>query len=288
MSSTTMILTMADTAVTAKGGLPTSTTTGNDLCPSCGSSLPDLIQAQARIAELEAQVGQLNDKAEAAVGRWAEYEDELARLRAQAAPTTASANPNDSSSSSDSSSSDPTPPPPPPKDDDRTPSTPAAEDRRSSTGFLQGRLSSLLGSRSNKSSPSLERYGRAESDHQSAEQLLQALVREQSLRKEAEGRLTATSKEVEELSASLFEQANEMVAEERRARAKLEERVSELERRDSDKRRRLETLESAMARIDSARQLLAQHEQHDNEARQQQQQQESEKEQDAESGPPKE
>jgi hypothetical protein len=61
---------------------------------------------------------------------------------------------------------------------------------------------------------------------------------------------------VEELSVSLFEQANEMVATERRARAKLEERVGTLEKRDADKRRRLERLESAMERIDRVRSLL--------------------------------
>lgn len=69
--------------------------------------------------------------------------------------------------------------------------------------------------------------------------------------------MSATSKEVEELSASLFEQANEMVADERRARAKLEERVDELEKRDREKRRRLERLEGAMARIERVRNLLA-------------------------------
>jgi hypothetical protein len=62
---------------------------------------------------------------------------------------------------------------------------------------------------------------------------------------------------VEELSASLFEQANEMVASERRARAKLEERVSELERREGDKRRRLERLERAVGRIERVRGILA-------------------------------
>jgi BMFP domain-containing protein YqiC len=55
---------------------------------------------------------------------------------------------------------------------------------------------------------------------------------------------------------SLFEQANEMVASERRARAKLEERVEVLERRELDKRRRLERLESAVGRIERVRGLL--------------------------------
>lgn len=265
--SSTVVLTMADTATTTKGG-------GLDNCPNCGDTIPgiassqsELSRAQARIADLEAEVRQLNDKATAAVGRWAEYEDELVKLRAAAAGGNT-----DTAKSAPASAEGP--PPPPPKDENQsTPATPADDERRSSTGFLQGRLSALLGSRSNKSSPNLERYGRDErgpghghsssADQQgpSTEQLLQALVREQSLRKEAEGRLVATSKEVEELSATLFEQANEMVAEERRARAKLEERVDELERRDGDKRRRLDTLEAAMARIESARKLIAQHDQ---------------------------
>lgn len=55
---------------------------------------------------------------------------------------------------------------------------------------------------------------------------------------------------------SLFEQANEMVATERRARARLEERVAVLERREVDKRRRLEKLESAVGRIERVRGVL--------------------------------
>ncbi|EQK98756.1 hypothetical protein OCS_05535 [Ophiocordyceps sinensis CO18] len=47
-----------------------------------------------------------------------------------------------------------------------------------------------------------------------------------------------------------------MVADERRARARLEQRVGELEKRDVDKRRRLERLEVAMQRIEKVRSLL--------------------------------
>jgi exosome complex component CSL4 len=79
----------------------------------------------------------------------------------------------------------------------------------------------------------------------SAENLLEALNREQSLRKEAEGKVAATSQEVEELSAALFEEA------------KLEQRVDELERRDMEKRRRLDKLEGAMSRIERVRLMLA-------------------------------
>ena len=48
-----------------------------------------------------------------------------------------------------------------------------------------------------------------------------------------------------------------MVASERKARAKLEERVVVLERRDGDKRKRLEILEGRMGRIERVRSLLA-------------------------------
>ena len=258
--SSTMVMTMADTAPppTTTATLTTaktstiSTASTVSCCPSCGDSLPsveqtqaELLQAHSRIAELESQVRLLNQKATAAVDRWADYEDELSRLRRQDGP-----------------------PPPPPKNE----SSPASNNR-SSGGFLQSgttRLSALLSR--NKSSPNLqqEQQRDAASSPQrpptatgnmpppgpKAEDLLKALTREKSLRKQAEGQIAATSREVEELSASLFEQANEMVADERRARAKLEERVDELERRDRDKRRRLERLESAMTRIERVRNLL--------------------------------
>jgi hypothetical protein len=64
------------------------------------------------------------------------------------------------------------------------------------------------------------------------------------------------STEIEDLSTQLFQQANEMVADERRARAKLEERVEILEKRDGEKRKRLERLEMALKRIDRVKGLL--------------------------------
>lgn len=62
--------------------------------------------------------------------------------------------------------------------------------------------------------------------------------------------------ELEELTAQLFGQANEMVATERKARAKLEERVQVLEKRDGEKRRRLERLEKAIERIERVRMMV--------------------------------
>jgi len=76
------------------------------------------------------------------------------------------------------------------------------------------------------------------------------------LRQEAEEKVAQANGELEDLSAQLFEQANEMVANERRARAKLEERVAVLEQRDKDKRRRLERIEGALKRLERVKMML--------------------------------
>ena len=100
--------------------------------------------------------------------------------------------------------------------------------------------------------------------------LRDALTREQSLRQTAETKLTQVNGELEDLSVTLFQQANEMVATERRARAKLEEsvrlweerarkleeRVKVLEKRDRDKGKRLARLEEAMRRVERVKRLL--------------------------------
>ena len=96
-------------------------------------------------------------------------------------------------------------------------------------------------------------YGPMPSD---SADLMTLLTREQSLRQAAETRVSQTNEEMEELSAQLFSEANEMVATERKARAKLEERVLVLERRDGEKRTRLEVLEKQLNRIERVRELL--------------------------------
>lgn len=239
-----MVATIAPPSLSIKAGAGAH-------CASCGSDLPpkDLAVAQSRIAELEKEVRVLNDKAATAMNRWAEYEAELTRLR-----------------SSTSAASSPVSPPrhqPPP--------LAAPSPTRSNSSYLQQgteRISALLYAR--KSPPSSVSTLRSRpgddarspttpttgSAHMTEDHLLEALTREQGLRQEAEGRLTATSREMEELSAALFEQANEMVADERRARAKLEERVGELEKRDAEKKQRLDRLESAMSRIERVKNLL--------------------------------
>lgn len=87
-------------------------------------------------------------------------------------------------------------------------------------------------------------------------QLQNALSREQNLRKAAENQLSQAATELEDLTAQLFSQANEMVAQERKARARLEERVAVLERRDVEKRTRLDRLEKAMQRVERLRAMV--------------------------------
>lgn len=241
---------MVMTAV-APPSMTTSDMTSTPCCPNCGfaSPLPPLdetqsalLQAQRQIDDLQAQVRLLNEKASAAVDRWADYEDELARLRA-----TLDQHQHQRQSTSTTASSAP---------------TTAASPARSS--FLPSgaadRISALLSPR--KPLPALppssssSRQGPAAPPDSTTDDLMEELSRERSLRREAEGRLSETSRQVEDLSVSLFEQANEMVATERRARAKLEERVEVLELREWEKRSRLERLEAAVERIQRVKRVL--------------------------------
>lgn len=159
--------------------------------------------------------------------RWADYEDEIQELKAQHARNSNEA-------------------------------LRATEDERSASPSrfsylpVQNRLSSFLTSR--KSTSNLQPVP---PNTPSATDLAAALTREQALRQAADRKLDEASGELEDLTAQLFQQANEMVATERKARAKLEERVAVLESRDGEKRKRLERLEGAVARIERVRGLLA-------------------------------
>lgn len=312
-------------------------------CPHCGFAVPVPIasdadallrQARQQIQALEAQVVLLDQKAAAAIDRWADYEDELTALRRRLASTNAAAaasanapsmnppltpasptrtsflptgaanrlsallsprpaksTPNlkaaAAANTSNSMSAPPLPSLPPPSpllsqppqslSQPNLPTagmpTPPPSATTNSNNISGGGSSSGYGYDSTATSPAPRTpYGSfpffggktpsppqppAEVDNgPSTKELLDALTREQKLRRQAEGRLQDTSREVEELSVSLFEQANEMVAEERRARARLEARVAVLEQRDTDKKRRLERLEQAMDRIERLRAML--------------------------------
>ena len=96
------------------------------------------------------------------------------------------------------------------------------------------------------------------------------LSQSQAQRLAAENKADNMSAELEELTGSLFMQANKMVAEEKMEGARLRERirfleerdakfamkVQRIEERDRDRKRRLERLERAMMRIERAKELL--------------------------------
>lgn len=82
------------------------------------------------------------------------------------------------------------------------------------------------------------------------------VARERAARVAAENRLAEVTAELEDLSATLFQTANEMVAKERRERARLEERVAMLEKREKEKGERLGMLERAVDRIGRVRSVL--------------------------------
>ncbi|KAK4204296.1 hypothetical protein QBC40DRAFT_273179 [Triangularia verruculosa] len=301
---------------------PSTSTTATSCCPSCGSSisLPNLpafqqtqtalLSAQQQITELQSQIKLLNAKASAAVDRWADYEDELTKLRAQLSESRSSTSSTPTSPSASSPTSSPLPQKQSPQQQKQlatvvqqgsplpTPpssvTTGSALPSPSRTSFLASvmpsttgvssaatRISALLSSR--KSTPNLKPLPSIPVSPRSpipsvppsaslynlpslstppasgslrAEDLLSALNKEQARRMEVESRLSQTSKEVEELSVSLFEQANEMVASERRARAELEKRVVILEKRDVEKKKRLEVLERGVERIGRVRGVL--------------------------------
>lgn len=163
----------------------------------------------------------------------AEYEEEVRRLRSQADPYIPLNRPSTSSS-------------------DLQPQQPQQQSR------LTALASFLPYHRRPSTSPSSPPFSSPLPDIAVPDtvELQNALDREQNLRKAAESKLSLASSELEELTAQLFSQANEMVAQERRARAKLEERVALLERRDIEKRARLERLEKAMERVGRLRKLV--------------------------------
>lgn len=113
------------------------------------------------------------------------------------------------------------------------------------------------------------------------QELETSLAKEQKARAEAEAKAQQVSVEVEELSATLFQEANDMVANERRENAALRTQIKELqgaggqiaevvskenerlkqrlqlmEQRDADRKKRLDKLEAAQMRIDRVRTML--------------------------------
>ncbi|KAJ5648157.1 GDPGTP exchange factor Sec2p [Penicillium lividum] len=237
-------------------------------CPACGyGDSFDPSEAQLRIQELEGQIQDLTHRVALDANKLADYEDEIARLRkSQNSHRTSYDTPRNSTSPPTSSHTNKSTLSPTQTTPD-TLSQPTTYHSRLST------LTSLLPYRRGSSTTSasattttplpatptsippnpLPQSSPANSDNAD---LQDALTREQSLRKAAESQLSLASNELEELTVQLFSQANEMVAQERKARAKLEERVAILERRDIEKRSRLDKLEKSMARVDRLKALV--------------------------------
>ncbi|KAF2825880.1 hypothetical protein CC86DRAFT_351954 [Ophiobolus disseminans] len=213
-------------------------------CPACGTTfeadMTDAGLARSNIVELEAQMELLKEKATAAVDRCADYEDQIRSLKmAQDRERAPRPNPNDAHDPPRSSNENPRP---------STAGGTAARPSRFS--FLTGRRISPNNSTS-QPPPST-------SSTAVDVELLNELEKERTLRAKAEERALKVDSEIEELSVQLFSQANEMVATERRARAKLEERIELLEKKDKDKMARLDRLEKAMSRLDRVKAMLNQ------------------------------
>lgn len=255
-------------------------------CPSCGTTVPVAIpaplssaEAPSRITDLEAQVRLLNSKAAAAADKLADYEDEVRFLRAVHQRSQQQQQRNGSKNDTEANMTGPLaspllqPPEDPPPKSSRLSSFSALLPARLAAG-VGGSGARYVSSPSVPPSPSLPPPPLTVSASSSTPNLpttisapampssaptaalADALEHEKSLRLAAETSLSQTQRELEDLTASLFSQANEMVATERRARAKLEERVSVLERRDEEKRRRLERLEKAIERVERVRGIV--------------------------------
>ncbi|CAP95047.1 hypothetical protein E8E15_000647 [Penicillium rubens] len=262
MSTTTTSLTTTLVAPAMKGAI------SEKQCPMCwGEGFSNGSGAQDRIQELEGQVHALTARASATASKLSQYEEEIRHLRSSQ-PQGSYHTPRSSSSLGR----------PPSQTEHSSPQRPTSSESQPQPQTYQSRLTNLAsllpyrrGSATPASAPStssgaplpttpttlttpLPHMSPANSEHNT--ELQDALTREQRLREAAESQLSQASTELEELTVQLFSQANEMVAEERKARAKLEERVAVLERRDVEKRTRLERLEKAMARVERLRALV--------------------------------
>ncbi|KAG0158278.1 hypothetical protein PDIDSM_5791 [Penicillium digitatum] len=260
MSTTTTSLTTTLVAPAMKGVV-----ISEKQCPMCwGEGFPqDGSGAHDRIHELEGQVQVLTVRASATAAKLGEYEDEIRHLR-----SSQSQGPYHTHKGSSSLGR------PPSQTDHSSPQRPTSSKSQSQSQTYHSRftnLASLLPYRRSSATPAtppgtvlpstptalptpLTRMSPANIEHTT--ELQDALTREQRLRNAAESQLSQASTELEELTMQLFSQANEMVAEERKARAKLEERVAVLEQRDIEKHSRLERLEKAVARVERLRALV--------------------------------
>ncbi|GAB1727759.1 hypothetical protein NU195Hw_g1320t1 [Hortaea werneckii] len=234
-------------------------TNGSHIPHDSGLSVGSMGDA-AKVRQLEEEVRELADRANGASQKFADYENEIRVLEAKL------------------------------RQEQRRNNNAAAETaNESGEGKAQAatpgisRFGSFMHSR--KASP-LAPTGTMSSPRE--KELEATLVKEQTGRIAAEQKVKEVNAEIEELSESLFQQANEMVATERKQNATLQERLEALEKektqtntsvqgdaallrenawlkerlkileqREIDRSRRLEKLEAAHKRIERVRSMLA-------------------------------
>ncbi|KAH0346086.1 hypothetical protein KCU81_g4028, partial [Aureobasidium melanogenum] len=227
----------------------TSTNPAADTTPFPPFELPEptryelSAESDNRVATLEAQVESLTRKGAEAADRIANYEEEIRDLKASQNPR------NDSAL--DFISVHPYPAPP------------TSLSRNSSVASV-GKFSFLTRTSSltnatkplPKTPPKASPMAPAAPSSPTVSELQAALAAETSRRVAAEKKHKDLEAELEDLSATLFEQANEMVAKERKEKAKLEERLKVLEERDRLGQKRLEMVENALTRIERVKKLL--------------------------------
>ncbi|KAI9716328.1 MAG: hypothetical protein M1812_005393 [Candelaria pacifica] len=266
---------------------PAAANSSSTTCPSCGASIEhahtDVNEdAQRRIAELESQVKILTGKATAAVDKLADYEDQLHALKAPSSSSTsptlrpalqtstsATSLPNTQSRSPSSetprpSTAYPTPTPPTQTTTTRTSLLPTTTSNRFSSFLSRKSTPTPTPTQATHPSPPntplpLPPPSTTTTTTSTTTDLQTQLLHERQSRLTAETRLTQLNSEIEDLSSSLFSEANEMVANERKIRSKLEKRIEVLEGREGERGRRLERLErleGAVGRVERVRGLL--------------------------------
>lgn len=143
------------------------------------------------------------------------------------------------------------------------------------------RFGSFIGSRAKP--PTTQQNGTLQAASNREKELEEKFIKEQTTRIAAEKKIKEANAEIEDLTATLFQQANEMVATERKENAALREKlevleqensvpkdsetllkeneklkvkIKNMEQRETDRKRRLERLEAASKRIERVRAML--------------------------------
>jgi hypothetical protein len=149
----------------------------------------------------------------------------------------------------------------------QTPDNALATAQSRLTNFITARKTSLWGTRTptpTNRTPTPQLTPTPTSTNLRADSLAETpleeeLAAERAAREAAEEKVASMTLELEELTQSLFEEANGMVKAEREKCARLEARLQIMESREEDKRRRLTELEKAVERITRVRSLLGEH-----------------------------